>query len=120
MHTDDQTIGALRRWPRGQKFSLSAAGQVADQLHRETVNGSRGSGRTALDAALAAWAAPFGVQPGDGLLLSELRGQRRGLNDLVRAMESSGIEPAEVKSSIDRLVKAGLAEPVAPDSAATP
>ncbi len=120
MHTDNQATGTPRRWPRGQKFSLSAAGQVADRLHRDTVNGSRASGRAALDAALAAWAAPFGVQPGDGLLLSELRGQRRGLNDLILAMESSGIEPAEVKSSIDRLVKAGLAEPVAPEPAATP
>ena len=62
----------------------------------------------------------FGVQPGDGLLLSELRGQQRGLNDLVRAMESSGIEPAEVKSAIDRLVKAGLAEPVGLASATGP
>jgi hypothetical protein len=117
MHPDHSTVGARRRWPRGQKFSLSAAGEAADQLHRDTVNGARSSGRSSLDAALAAWAAPFGVQPGDGLLLSELRGQRRGLNDLVEALETSGIEPSEVKSSIDRLVQAGLAEPapVAPD-----
>jgi hypothetical protein len=120
MHADKLTIGVPRRWPRGQKFGLSAAGQVADQLHRETVSGARSSGRSSLDAALAAWAAPFGVQPGDGLLLSELRGQQRGLNELVRAMESSGIEPAEVKSAIDRLVKAGLAEPVSLDPAAGP
>jgi hypothetical protein len=113
MQTDHLTIGAKRRWPRGQKFMLSAAGEAADQLHRDTVNGSRSSGRSSLDAALAAWAAPFGVQPGDGLLLSELRGQRRGLAELVQAMESSGIEPADVKASIDRLVQAGLAEPVA-------
>lgn len=106
------TTDATRRWPRGQKFTLSAAGEAADRLHRDAVNGARGSGRATLDAALAAWAAPLGVQPGDGLLLSELRGQRRGLNDLVQAMETSGIEPAEVKSAIDRLVKAGLAEPV--------
>jgi hypothetical protein len=118
METDSLTIGAKRRWPRGQKFSLSAAGEIADQLHRDTVNGARSSGRSSLDAALAAWAAPFGVQAGDGLLLSELRGQRRGLNDLVRSLESSGIEPAAVKSAIDRLVQAGLAEPapVAPDT----
>jgi len=112
MQTGNPTIGAPRRWPRGQKFILSAAGEVADQLHRETVNGSRSSGRSSLDAALLAWAAPFGVRPGDGLLLSELRGQQRGLNDLVLALETSGIEPADVKASVDRLVHAGLAEPV--------
>jgi hypothetical protein len=116
MQIDNLTVGAKRRWPRGQKFMLSAAGEAADLLHRETVNGSRSSGRSSLDAALAAWAAPYGVQPGDGLLLSELRGQRRGLGELIEAMESSGIEPADVKASIDRLVGAGLAEPVAPSS----
>lgn len=120
MQTDQLTIGARRRWPRGQKFMLSAAGEEADRLHRETVNGARSSGRSALDAALAAWAAPFKVQPGDGLLLSELRGQRKGLGDLVQAMESSGIEAADVKAAVDRLVQAGLAEPVAPAPAATP
>ncbi len=120
MHTERLTSGAPRRWPRGQKFVLSAAGEAADQLHRDAVNGSRGSGRATLDTALAAWAAPFGVQPGDGLLLSELRGHQRGLNDLVQAMESSGIEPAEVKSSVDRLVRAGLAEPAPAASAAAP
>jgi hypothetical protein len=102
---------APRRWPRGQKFVLSAAGEVADQLHRETVNGSRASGRSSLDAALAAWAAPLGVQPTDGVLLGELRGQRRGFNDLASSLETSGIEAAEVKAAVERLVKAGLAEP---------
>ena len=82
-HPRPTTADAPRRWPRGQKFTLSAAGEAADRLHRDTVNGARGSGRATLDAALAAWAAPLGVQPGDGLLLSELRGQRRGLNELV-------------------------------------
>ena len=112
MPSGPTTADAARRWPRGQKFTLSAAGETADRLHRDAVNGSRGSGRTTLDAALAAWAAPFGLRAGDGLLLSELRSQPRGLNELVAALESSGIEPAEVKSGLDRLVRAGLAEPV--------
>jgi hypothetical protein len=112
MPTGTAISSGLRRWPRGQKFILSPAGEAADRLHREAVNGSRSSGRTALDAALAAWAAPFGLQAGDGLLLSELRGQRRSLAELVEALETSGIEPAAVRSSIDRLVRAGLAEPV--------
>jgi hypothetical protein len=116
MQEDQQSIGVKRRWPRGQKFMLSQAGEAADRLHRDTVNGARSSGRSSLDAALAAWATPLGLQPGDGLLLSELRGQRRGLGELVQAMESSGIEPADVKASVDRLVQAGLAEPVAPAS----
>ena len=112
--------GAPRRWPRGQKFTLSAAGLGADALHRETVSGVRGSGRAALEAALRAWAGPLGVLPGDGLLLSELRQQRRGLNDLARALEAAGIALAEVKAGIDRLVQAGLVEPLerGPDAGA--
>ena len=102
---------AKHRWPRGQKFVLSAAGEAADQLHRETINGCRGSGRSSLDAALLAWATPLGVKPTDGVLLGQLRGQRRGFNELASALETSGIEAAEVKAAVERLVAAGLVEP---------
>lgn len=106
------TSAVPRRWPRGQKFTLSAAGLEAEQAHREVVNGARSSGRASLQAALAAWAAPLRVNAGDGVLLGELRGQKKGLNDLSRALQDAGIEAAEVKAAIDRLVLAGLAEPV--------
>jgi hypothetical protein len=101
-----------KRWPRGQKFTLSAAGEAAELAHREVVNGARSTGRAALQAALAAWAAPLSVHAGDGVLLVELRGQKKGLNDLARALEDTGIEASEVKASVDRLVLAGLAQPV--------
>lgn len=101
-----------RRWPRGQKFTLSPAGESAELGHREAVNAARSSGRAALQAALAAWAAPLAVQGGDGVLLVELKGQKKGLNELARALEDTGIEAAEVKAAVDRLVQAGLAEPV--------
>jgi hypothetical protein len=105
-------VTAPRRWPRGQKFTLSAAGETAELAHREAVNGARSSGRASLQSALAAWAGSLGVQGGDGLLLVELRGQKKGLNDLARALEDAGIEAAEVKAAVDRLVVAGLAQPV--------
>jgi len=101
-----------KRWPRGQKFTLSAAGEAAELAHRDVVNGARSSGRAALQAALTAWAAPLAVQAGDGVFLVELRGQKKGLNDLSRSLEGTGIEVAEVKAAVDRLVVAGLAEPV--------
>lgn len=101
-----------KRWPRGQKFTLSPAGEAAELAHRDAVNGARSSGRAALQAALAAWAAPLSVQGTDGVVLGELRGQKRGLNELARALEDAGIEAAEVKAAVDRLVAAGLAEPV--------
>jgi hypothetical protein len=103
---------APRRWPRGQKFTLSIAGREAEAAHREAVNAARSSGRATLSAALAGWAGPLRVEPGDGVLLAELSGAKKGLNDLARALEDTGIEPAEVKAAVDRLVVAGLAEPV--------
>jgi hypothetical protein len=104
--------GDARRWPRGQKFSLSAAGQEAHGAYRLAVQEARGVGRGALDAALASWATPLKVQPGDGVLLSELLAKPRGLSDLARALDDAGTSAAEVRGAIDRLVSAGLVEPV--------
>jgi hypothetical protein len=100
------------RWPRGQKFSLSAAGREAHEAHRQAVLHARGVGRGALDAGLLAWAAPRQVEPGDGVLLGELLEKPRGLADLSRALEDAGTSAAEVRGAIDRLVGAGLVEPV--------
>ncbi len=110
MHQDKPTDG--RRWPRGQKFSLSAAGREAHDAHRLAVQEARGVGRVALDAALAAWAGPRQVQAGDGVLLTELLEKPRGLSDLAHALEDAGTSAAEVRSAIDRLVSAGLVEAV--------
>lgn len=98
------------RWARGQKFSLSVAGTEAEEAYRAAVTGARGGGRPALDAALAAWAAPRQVAPGDGVLLAELKAKPRGLADVTRALEDTGIAAADVRLALDRLVKAGLAE----------
>jgi hypothetical protein len=101
-----------KRWPRGQKFTPSPVGVAAEEVYRTAVAAARQSGRAALDAALAAWAAPLGVQPGDGVVLSELRSERRGIPELCRALEEAGIAPAEVRAAIDRLVSAGAVLPV--------
>ncbi|MGC3996639.1 MAG: hypothetical protein QM767_03545 [Anaeromyxobacter sp.] len=109
------------RWPRGQKFTVSEAGTTADEAYRAAVQEARGVGRGALDAALAAWAAPLGVAAGDGVLLAELRAKPRGLADLARSLEDAGASPTEIRAAVDRLVKAGLVEPVPlPSRAAEP
>ena len=100
------------RWPRGQKFVLSTAGLAAHDAHRAAVLEARGGGRSALDTALAAWAAPLQVEPADGALLSELREKPRGLADLAHAVEDAGTSASEVRASVGRLVKAGLVEAV--------
>jgi hypothetical protein len=100
------------RWPRGQKFTLSAMGVQAEEAYRGAVLEARAVSRSALDAALAAWAAPRQVASGDGVILGELRAKPRGLQDLARALEDAGTSAAEVRASVDRLFKAGLLEPV--------
>ncbi len=101
-----------RSWPRGQKFSLSSAGTEAEAAYRTAVLDARASGRAALESALAAWAAPRKIAPGDGVILAELSGKRLGLPHLCEALEIAGIEPADVKAGIARLVDAGIVEPL--------
>jgi hypothetical protein len=98
------------RWARGQKFTLSTAGTTAEEAYRAAFTGARGGGRSALDAALGAWATPLAVAPTDGVLLAELREKPRGLADLTSALDGAGIAPAEVRLGVDRLQKAGLVE----------
>jgi hypothetical protein len=101
-----------KRWARGQKFTLSAAGAEAEEAYRTAVLGARASGRSALESALAAWATPRGVAPGDGVILAELSGKRVGLPRLSEALETTGIAPDEVRAALGRLVDAGIVEPV--------
>ncbi len=112
MQPDVAPITTPKRWPRGQKFTLTEAGRLAEVAHREVVNGARSSGRSALDAALVAWAGPLGLEPRDGVVLQELAGKKRGLNELGEALADAGVSAPEVKASVDRLVVARLVEPV--------
>jgi hypothetical protein len=109
-----------KRWPRGQKFTVSAVGAAAEEDYRAAVTSSRASGRAALDSALAAWAAPRGVAPADGVVLSQLSGKRLGLGDLCESLETAGIVPDEVRAAIGRLVEAGIVEPLSPPSRGLP
>jgi len=100
-----------KRWPRGQKFVLSASGTAAEVAYREAVQNARAQGRAALELAQRSWAAPLGLESADGVLLGELRGSRKSIADLARALEDCGTTAAEVKAAVDRLAGAGLIEP---------
>jgi hypothetical protein len=101
-----------KRWPRGQKFTVSLSGTAAEGAYRTAVLGARGGGRNALDGALTSWATPLGVTPSDGVILAELAGKRLGLASLCEALEAAGIAAEDVRAGIARLVSAGLVEPV--------
>ncbi|HET9598645.1 MAG TPA: hypothetical protein VFP65_23915 [Anaeromyxobacteraceae bacterium] len=109
-----------KRWPRGQKFALSAAGVEAEAAYREAVQSARAQGRGALDAAQKAWAEPHRIAPTDGVVLGELRGGRKSIADLAKGLEDCGTSAAEVKAAVDRLTDAGLVEPAPASSQVAP
>jgi hypothetical protein len=99
-----------RRFARGQKFTLSAAGLTAAAEYRSAVTSARSSGRQALEAALVGWATPRGVAPGDGVLLAELSGKPLGLSRLCEGLETSGLGAEDVRAAVGRLVDAGIVD----------
>ena len=103
---------APKRWPRGQKFSLTEIGSTAEEAYRTAVTESRASGRAVLDGALAAWAEPRGVTPKDGIVLAELRSGKAGVPQLVKELEPAGFAPDDVRAAIERLVQAAMVEPL--------
>ncbi|BDG10565.1 hypothetical protein [Anaeromyxobacter paludicola] len=100
-----------KRWPRGQRFSLTPAGRAAAEAYDDAVRHARAQGRDTLEAAQRAWAEPLALQPADGVVLAELRPGRKGVQELARGLEDCGVALAEVRSAVDRLTDAGLAEP---------
>jgi len=109
-----------KRWPRAQKFHLLPSGAEAETRYREAIVAARTTGgREAFDAARADWAKTAALQPGDGTFLGELLDGDLTLPELVKAVESSGITRQETHAAIDRLVEAGLLQPL-PVSAPPP
>jgi hypothetical protein len=99
-----------RRFARGQKFTLSAAGADAEQAYHGAVASARASGRATLEAALGAWAEPRRVTPADGVILVELSGKRLGFSRLCEALETAGVTAEEIRAGIGRLLDAGIVE----------
>jgi hypothetical protein len=108
-----------KRWPRGQKFVLTNSGTEAEGAYREAVHTARAQGRAALDLAQRGWAAPLRLEPGDGVVLSEIRPGRRSIAEVAKGLDDCGTSLAEVKASVDRLAEAGLIEPAPTTTSAT-
>jgi hypothetical protein len=100
-----------KRWPRGQKFTLSSTGAAAEATYREAVAAARAQGRGALENAERAWAEPLRIQGGDGVVLGELRSGKKSISELALGLQDCGVTQAEVKAAIDRLTDAALVEP---------
>jgi len=101
-----------RRWPRGQRFGLSARGVDAEAAYRAAVQDVRSLGRDALTLAEKRWAEPLGLSPCDGVVMAEIRPGRRSFADLGHALQDCGTVPAQIRESVDRLVEHGFVEPL--------
>jgi hypothetical protein len=99
-----------RRWPRGQRFTLSTPGVEAEAAYRAAVMDVRSLGRDALAQAERRWAEALGLSPADGVVMAEIRPGRRSLADLARALEACGTPASQIRESVDRLVEKGLVE----------
>ena len=107
--------GSLRWAPR-QRFGLSAAGQTARLSREQAVASARteDNGRQGLDEALAQWAKPLGIGPGDGVYLEELTLGLHTVTQVAESLADCGTSKPEVQAAVDRLYKAGLLDPDPP------
>jgi hypothetical protein len=103
--------GSLRWAPR-QRFTLNEAGRQAKDSYDRAIAAAHedGGGRQTLEAAQAAWSIPFGLLPGDGVLLDEFSRAKLTVAQVTEALADCGTTRTEVQSSTDRLFKAGLLE----------
>jgi hypothetical protein len=97
------------RWPRSQRFSLSARGQAVEAAYREQIVTSRNEpGRASFDAARLAWAQTHGLSADDGLYLAEIARAPITLSQLVAALETCGKNRLDAIEAVGRLVDAGM------------
>ncbi len=98
-----------RRWPRSQRFTLSAAGREAESAYRTTIVASRAEeGRGSFDTARAEWAKALGIEPDDGVYLCEISAGPVRLENVVEALDSCGKTRQDAVAALGRLFDAGL------------
>jgi len=119
--SDKETGTPRPNWSRSQRFRLSAAGRDAGNNYLEVIVAARGAAaRKSFDAARAEWAARLGLEPNDGLYLGELLEAPKTIAEIASALDGCGPTPGEVRKGVERLVRLGIMEPVAPPPPPTP
>lgn len=103
-----------RRWPRAQRFALSARGIEAEEKYRSCIVASRGEqGRVPYDAARAAWAEEHKLQPDDALYLGEVRSGPVSLAEMVESLDSCGKNHRDALAALERLLDLGFLTTIA-------
>ena len=73
--------------------------------------------RTALEQAKQTWASSLGVRSGDGILLEDMAGGAASLAELQPTLEACDLTLRDARGVLDRLIAAGLIEPIEPAAA---
>jgi hypothetical protein len=98
-----------RRWPRAQRFTLSAEGSEAEEKYRSIIVASRqDEGRASYDAARMAWASEYRLQPDDALYLGEARSGPVTLAGMVESLDTCGKTHRDALAAVGRLLDCGF------------
>ena len=101
-------------WKPRQQFRMTSTGQGAIERYREVVSTAQAANdpRIALDRAKAEWAAELKLRAFDGILLEDLAVGRTSLAEMQETLDACSLTLREARGTIDRLVAAGLIEPL--------
>ena len=101
-------------WKPRQQFRMTPTGQEAIERYRDAVSSAQRASdpRIALDRAKADWAENLKLRSSDGILLEDLAGGRTSLAEMQDTLDACSLTLREARGTIDRLVAAGLIEPL--------
>src|SRR5262245_7385321 len=101
-------------WKPRQQFRMTPIGQGAIDSYREAVRvAQQGSDpRQALDRAKTEWASALKLRASDGILLEDLAAGRTSLAEMQETLDACSLTLREARGTLDRLVAAGLIEPL--------
>lgn len=97
------------RWPRTQRFALSAYGRTVTAAYLSSIAAvASPRGRGAFQAACSAWAELFELRPEDGMYLAEVHSKSLTLAELGEALAICSQSRDDVSRCVHRLFQAGL------------
>ncbi len=101
-------------WKPRHRFRTTEAGGQAAGRYRAMMSAAQQAedARTALDQAKQSWATSLGLRTGDGILLEEMAGGALSLAELQPTLEACDLSLREARGVLDRLIAAGLIEPL--------
>ena len=109
-------------WKPRHRFRTTDAGAAAAGRYRAMMSTAQQSedARVALEEAKQTWASGVGVRTGDGILLEEMAAGAETLAELQPTLEACDLSLRDARGVLDRLISAGLIEPLESNGGLTP